>query len=245
MKNRVKYGMKSSGGIVVAYKQELHDFIHFHETESKYVLWFEITNKFTKFDRNVLVGSIYIPPENSKYSSREAFNEIEIEMHELMHANTCNEKHVILTGDFNARTGTESEIFYYEVEHENNIIDFLEFIHPNIPFLNGGRNNKDKTVNPYGKILIDACKSNNLLFINGRIGDNITGETTCKSVSTVDYFICDYDIFDNITNMKVLEHNILFSDVHCPIEIQLKLNVLQDKNDLSTNPEETKKIIHA
>ena len=44
---------------------------------------------------------IYIPPENSKYSSLEAFNEIESELIQLSFG--CD--YFSLIGDFNAKTG--------------------------------------------------------------------------------------------------------------------------------------------
>jgi hypothetical protein len=43
----------------------------------------------------------YIPPENSKYSSLEAFNEIESELIQLSFG--CD--YFSLIGDFNAKTG--------------------------------------------------------------------------------------------------------------------------------------------
>jgi hypothetical protein len=50
---------------------------------------------------NYLVVVYYIPPENSKYSSLEAFNEIESELIQLSFG--CD--YFSLIGDFNAKTG--------------------------------------------------------------------------------------------------------------------------------------------
>lgn len=76
MKNRVKYGRVNSGGIILAYKQELSEFINIHETESKAVLWFEISKQLTNYEKNLLIGIVYLPPENSKYSKRDSLNMI-------------------------------------------------------------------------------------------------------------------------------------------------------------------------
>ena len=84
MKNRKKYGRVNSGGIVLAFRNYLKDHITIHETECKSVLWFELSKNVTNFDNNLIVGIIYIPPENSKYSSRELFTNIGMEMHELV-----------------------------------------------------------------------------------------------------------------------------------------------------------------
>jgi hypothetical protein len=53
-------------------------------------------------DKNLLLGCVYIPPENSKYASKESFSEIEDEILELQ-SNNCN---IALLGDFNAITKT-------------------------------------------------------------------------------------------------------------------------------------------
>ena len=50
------------------------------------------------------------------------------------------------------------------------------------------RNNEDKCLNTYGKPLLE------LIIVNGRIGDNLSGKFTCKGLSTVDYFLCDFSI---------------------------------------------------
>jgi hypothetical protein len=76
------------------------------------------------------------------------------------------------------------------------------------------RNNVDKIQNGYGEFLLEICKSNNLLIVNGRLGDNISGKVTCKGTSTVDYFICDYSLKQHIHNMQVVEQNSLYSDVN-------------------------------
>lgn len=48
MKNRIKYGRVNSGGIKLAFRRNLSEFITDHATGSKTVLWFEISKTFTK-----------------------------------------------------------------------------------------------------------------------------------------------------------------------------------------------------
>jgi hypothetical protein len=47
------------------------------------VQWVKIDSSIFGTDKNVLLGNIYIPPENTKYSCLDAFNEIESEMFQL------------------------------------------------------------------------------------------------------------------------------------------------------------------
>ena len=49
----------------------------------------------------------------------------------------------------------------------------------------------DSDVNSFWKQLIDFCKNNDMLKLNGRaFGDKGVGQTTCKEKSVVDYVIC-------------------------------------------------------
>jgi hypothetical protein len=68
---------KKSGGIIVVFKNTLSKCLHFIKSDSEYVQWVE----FTKcLNSDMLLGCVYIPPENSKYSSEEAFIEVEDEL---------------------------------------------------------------------------------------------------------------------------------------------------------------------
>ena len=44
---------------------------------------------------------------------------------------------------------------------------------------------------------------------------------TCKDKSTIDYFLSTPNLFGIFTNLKVLEFNPLFSDVHCPVSVSI------------------------
>lgn len=58
MKNRIKYGRVNSGGIKLAFRHNLSEFITVHATGSKTVLSFEISKTFTKLEKNLLVGIV-------------------------------------------------------------------------------------------------------------------------------------------------------------------------------------------
>jgi endonuclease/exonuclease/phosphatase (EEP) superfamily protein YafD len=62
----------------------------------------------------MLLGCVYIPPENSKYSSEEAFIEVE---DELLFFSRVH-KNITLAGDFNSRTSNVSDI----VELDDNLL---------------------------------------------------------------------------------------------------------------------------
>ena len=81
---------------------------------------------------------------------------VELEMLEL----DADNKHVILTGDFNARTGTDLEFFYIDNAQNDQFVEIFETMENELPLLNNDlkRNNEDKCLNTYGKLLLEMCK---------------------------------------------------------------------------------------
>ena len=88
------------------------------------------------------------------------------------------------------------------------------------------RVNKDKIINENGKDLINLCKRNSMIIINGRTGsDREIGEVTFQSKngkSTIDYCIASPDFIPHIQDFQVdiLDQNL--SDKHSPIFSDLK-----------------------
>lgn len=64
-------------------------------------MWFQLKNVCLDNVDNILLGIVYIPSENSKYSSPDCFLEIEQEL--LTVSKNC--KNICLMGDFNAGIG--------------------------------------------------------------------------------------------------------------------------------------------
>jgi exonuclease III len=60
--------LRKSGGIVTIFKKSLARLLEFPDTSSEYVQWVKIDSSIFGTDKNVLLGNIYIPPENTKYS---------------------------------------------------------------------------------------------------------------------------------------------------------------------------------
>jgi hypothetical protein len=82
-----------------------------------------------KLNSDLLLGIVYIPPEYSRYSSRDAFSQIENEYLEF----TEKIKNICLIGDFNART-TEDDEFkreysggIYTIPNNRSEFSFINF----------------------------------------------------------------------------------------------------------------------
>ena len=217
-----------SGGIVIVYKSSLSAFLHFINTESEFVQWVKIDKEIIRCSSNILLGCIYIPPENSKYASPEAINEIDTEMNCI--AGDCSL--ISLIGDFNAKTGDLQDFtvkdedlsqflnVYDDVEFSQFMNDYDILKKNNIPL---GRYSKcTSQPNTYGRKLIEFCKTNNLYIGNGRLGEDLyTGKKTCKNSTLVDYFILSSNIFELVDEFEVKDFDPMLSDVHCLIHISL------------------------
>ena len=116
-KNRVSRSRVSSGGIALAVKRSISNYVTVIDTNCKLVLWFKLSKLLTHYESDILCGIIYIPPESTRYSSHDPFTEIQSELDEFK----GNYGHFILFGDFNARTGTKNEF----VEADDFLLDEL------------------------------------------------------------------------------------------------------------------------
>ena len=242
-KNRKKFQRKS-GGILFIYKTSLKQDINFQITESEFVLWVKL-NFQTKYFDSLLIGCVYVPPEGSRYTSPDAFIDIENEMLSLKNNNTC----CALFGDFNARCSNLLDydepdddllgVLNYDSNTEltNEFYDFNKLCLYNIPLQ---RNSMDNgRVNDYGKKLIEICKNNNLYIVNGRVGiDKNVGKTTSKESSIVDYFLASSDLFPLICEFEVLDFDPLISDIHCRLHASIRI-----KDDLHNKGHQTNTVI--
>ena len=101
-----------------------------------------------------------------------------------------------LNGDFNARTGKYAD-FIDADDFLSNLFEFddslLEFYNSSnlfndLPNIARERTSQDGICNKEGKALLDMCKTNNLLILNGRCGsDKNTGALTFRDRSLIDY----------------------------------------------------------
>ena len=169
--------------------------------ESPLGLWLEmrlIANTYS-------IGLYYMLCENSRYWDSSAFEKIQKDILQFKNRG----KKLILMGDFNFRTG--NLIDYIDIYDEDEQIP---------PRLNG-----DSKVNTNGRLLIDLCKTTEMVLVNGSLNIRNSGDHTCithNGERVIDYFVIDYDGFDDVSKLSVLEFDPCLSDVHCPVAMELK-----------------------
>ena len=182
------------------------------------VIWIKIAESF-------ILGALYLPHEGSKYHIQELFDELTLDIFSI------REKYdmpILLTGDFNSRTGSLNDIFLHEFQDD--ILDENHYLYPNIIDIFNTldipieRTNKDTTVNNNGNKLIQMCQLHELCIVNGRIGsDKNVGSLTCANASTVDYMICTPDLLQKIQDCTIDVFDPLLSDKHNPINVRINL----------------------
>ena len=86
------------------------------------------------------------------------------------------------------------------------------------------RTSQDQMVNNEGNLLLDICKSNNLLILNGRCGsDKNIGGMTFRNQSVIDYSIVSYQALHFVKMFTLSDLDALFSDGHALISTTLQL----------------------
>jgi hypothetical protein len=100
---------KKSGGIVIIYISKLENCLSFIQSESQLVQWI-ISNVAFDLQNDIILGCVRVPPEVSKYSNSESFNEIE---KELIALSKDSNMYSAIVSDFNAKTGTLNYFITY------------------------------------------------------------------------------------------------------------------------------------
>ena len=222
---------RKSGGIGVFVKNYLSPYVSLVESDSDYILWVKLNKKFTQIDQDIIFGAVYLPPSDSRFNTPDELENFEIEI-----TNMCvSQKYVILMGDFNSRTGNKQDF----LDADNFLADLFHFDDAMQQFFDissileqykfsKNRKSKDSVVNNEGNRLLDICKSNNLIILNGRCGqDKETGAYTFKSISVIDYTIASTEVLKYIDCFAVRTLDPIFSDGHALLSTTLQFKSKQ------------------
>ena len=237
-KHRTQHYLRKSGGIGVYVRTSIAKHVEVISNDSEYALWLTIHKTLTEFPENMILGAIYLPPENSRFLNDDDLNSLENEISEMAN----NHKYIMLAGDFNARTSSLSDFIpadnfineMYGIDEEEqahlNKYTILEKFSSKLE-----RNSKDKKTKSHGMFLIDLCRNNNLFILNGRM-DNDSGNLTFRDKSVLDYVIATADCFEFIHSFTIVETDPLFSDEHNALHWVLRTcdHDLENNETLST-----------
>ena len=221
-------------GLSLLIKNGLFNFTKKLHGKSKSVLWVILGS--SESNLNFIVGAVYIPGYDSKFSDP---NDFDLISEDIL---TLREKYnvpFILMGDFNSRSGN--------LINRPNPLDFIAT--NSAPDTN--RLSKDKKIDTYGRNLIKMCSDLNLKILNGCFGsDSGVGNFTCHkknrnaiNESVVDYCILSECLVPCIVDFIVDTFDKCMSDVHSPLCLDLS-NIPIIKNACHTSSENCEKLTY-
>ncbi len=130
-------------------------------------MWLKMDNSFFEMNNDIYICNCYIPPENSKLLKENCISPFEDLRTEL--ENFGAKGNLIIMGDFNSRTVSIQESLHIDKDITYPTFNRSEMTSETyIPL----RINEDKTVDKFGKLLIDTIEEAHMLILNGRtLGD--------------------------------------------------------------------------
>lgn len=141
----------------------------------------------------------YLPPSNSSYTKK-----LDVDLIELIEKDiSCFKQKgdVLICGDLNARTSTETDFIVNDSSFHLPLFDSCK---PDDQIM--FRKNMDENTDERGKGIVDLCISNQLRIINRRFIGDLLGQYTCfnsHGQSTVDYLISNEELMNQLLYFKV------------------------------------------
>jgi hypothetical protein len=111
---------------------------------------------------------------------------------------------VLLAGDFNARTGTNTD--FIDCSQLADVLLVPQAIEDTLPNDMLERQNHDTITASWHREFLDLCRTVGLFILNGHTPRDISGEYTClsnKGFSTVDYFLTTSDQLEGVKHLEV------------------------------------------
>ena len=126
----------------------------------------------------------------------------------------------LVCGDLNSRIGVTNDIL--PNDNLDRYVDSVEHVeNPMVP----NRHSRDRTINSFGRKLIQLCQNTGLTTANGWLGNDTEGKftfCTMRGSSVNDYLLISPDDYKLIKDFDVLDFN-EFSD-HAPLYFEFDLS---------------------
>ena len=212
---------RASGGLLCFIRTDILHFVRVIDVDNDNFLCFLLKRSLFGLDKDVLFLCSYIPPENSPFYASDA-NPFDngLEILEDVLLKTYLEKdnvYILIAGDLNSRT---KDLVPDLLAHESSFPFSLHEDRRN----DVHRCSQDKTLNSYGKKLLDLCSSFGLCMLNGiSKGDeegSFTYITDC-GCSVNDYILVSCDLLPFMLNGSFIHVAERSDSDHLPIEMYI------------------------
>ena len=209
IRNEKHKGPKVSGGVAVFARNHLVQIVQLMPNNNIDSIWIKLKTSNHSSD-NIFIGTYYVSPENQKNKNDiSLFNILNEEVNKFK----CKGS-IFIMGDFNGRTAMQSDFIQGDKFDDNSEIPLKEPL---------PRNSEDRKSNARGLDLLDFCKAEDFLIVNGRKSGDIFGKMTSHQYngsSVVDYLISSN--IDQVSDFAVGDFIPWLSD-HCPIYCTISL----------------------
>ena len=199
---------------MVYYKHKYKHGIRMLSSNSRYCMWIRLNGQLFGYERDLFMGIVYIRPADAK-TRDQYFEELE---NDILKYEALGD--VLMSGDFNARTGTEPDY----IVNDESLASYVTMPSSYVADIPYARNNQDKVCNEYGKLLLELCSSHSMRILNGRFIGDTQGHLTFYShngASCVDYTLVSVNVLDRITYFSIAEPDYIMSD-HCLQRVGLR-----------------------
>ena len=93
---------RRSGGIGFLVRNRIANFVTVVESKSEYIAWLRVSKQYLGTEQDMMIATIYIPPQQSRFFNDDEFDLFEQEIASVR----SNFDYIYLLGDFNAQTAT-------------------------------------------------------------------------------------------------------------------------------------------
>ena len=207
-------GPKISGGLAVFVKDDLQHMVTEVITKNEDSIWIKIQRNKDETNDDIYIGTYYISP-----ARKQCGNQDELLTNFNAEILRFKEKgQVIIQGYLNARTGQISDFI-----SDDKYDDIFGIKNSDLQII---RNSEDTISNKRGRELLDFCKTNDFIIVNGRKSGDIFGKYTShqwNGSSVVDYTITQNTKVNNIQDFSIGDYIPWLSD-HCPINTTISFS---------------------
>ncbi|MEW8547527.1 MAG: reverse transcriptase family protein, partial [Candidatus Thiodiazotropha sp.] len=211
-KFRHRRAKRRSGGVVLLYRENLHDGIKVVRNSYDTIIWIKLDGNYFSFENDIYICGAYMWGDTSPMYNIAQCDLFQTLENDIAHFDQLGS--VIVCGDFNGRIANKLDYIDHDVNNHSTDSNSYE---PDIPLL---RTAIDTVSNNQGAQLLDLCKSTTLRIANGRLDGNSNFTYFCRTGSSViDYLLLKQDCFSYINTFVVREFN-EFSD-HAPLQFSL------------------------
>jgi hypothetical protein len=207
-----------SGGVIALIHKKFSKYVSLVSNSSENALVVKIDKGLLKTDKDVMWVCCYIPPEQSPFwkSYQEGYGMELLDKCVIDLFDTHHDFHLLLSGDFNARTADSNFIPSDHTDPlDSDMYEKSKYC----------RTTVDNHVNCFGDQLIEFCSIFDCVILNGLQEQQFDNSFTFISTggcSIVDYFIMSCELF-SLLNVKTLKVNDVTESDHLPISLLVEL----------------------